>query len=140
MIYFIQSGTNGPIKIGQSDNPEERMAQLQIGCPYKLKLIWVYKGADITESELHAEFGHERIRGEWFRPSKKIFRFMSEELGNYYEVELNDNKTIGISEDFRFGIDIHYDRTTFLINDSWCGVESNLRVGLSPRTKLDSNQ
>ena len=72
VIYFIQCGENGPIKIGYTDNGvETRMAQLQTGCPYELRLLWVYTGNDLTESQLHKEFAHERIRGEWFRPSSR---------------------------------------------------------------------
>ncbi len=35
MIYFIQAGENGPIKIGQSDDPKERLKQLQVANPQR---------------------------------------------------------------------------------------------------------
>lgn len=86
-IYFIQAGTNGPIKIGQTNNGiKERIAQLQTGCPYELKLIWLYGGDTYTEHEIHGEFQHERIRGEWFRPTKDLICFIEENLYNRYEV------------------------------------------------------
>lgn len=85
MIYFIQCGENGPIKIGQSDDVEARMSQLQIACPYKLKLLWVYTGNMYTEKDIHREFSHERIRGEWFHPSRRLFKSIEKNLCNIFE-------------------------------------------------------
>ena len=75
MIYFIQAGKNGPIKIGDSDTIHERLEDLQVGCPYKLRLLFVYNGRDYDEFELHEHFKHEHIRGEWFRPARAIRDF-----------------------------------------------------------------
>lgn len=81
MIYFIQCGKNGPIKIGVSEDPIERLRQLQTANPYELKLLWVHDpkklGDEITEQGLHAELEHENIRGEWFRPGKDVFEWMA---------------------------------------------------------------
>jgi len=66
MIYFIQVGTDGPIKIGAAINPEERVASLQTGCPDELKLI--FTSQKYTEKELQDKFSFDRIRGEWFKP------------------------------------------------------------------------
>lgn len=77
-IYFIQCGKNGPIKIGKTSNGiEERMAQLQTGCPYELRLLCVFTDVDYKESEIHKRFRHERVRGEWYRPSIRLFKFMA---------------------------------------------------------------
>ncbi len=73
MIYFIQAGDDGPIKIGQSDNPEERMAQLQTANASELKLLWVYSGDDWSESDIHNQLTDHLIRGEWFSPDEDIF-------------------------------------------------------------------
>jgi hypothetical protein len=75
MIYFMQAGKNGPIKIGDSDEIHFRLETLQVGCPYKLKLLFVYNGRHFNESQLHEFFKHEHIRGEWFRPAKAIKEF-----------------------------------------------------------------
>lgn len=84
MVYFIQcGGKNGPIKIGQTNNNiKERISQLQTGCPYELKLLWLYKGDRFTESEIHEKFKHENIRGEWYHPSRALFNFLGEEMQN----------------------------------------------------------
>ena len=86
MIYFIQCGENGPIKIGQSDDPEGRMAQLQIGCPYELKLLWAYTGNRFSECGIHLAFIHENIRGEWFHPSRCLIDFITGEMENIVDV------------------------------------------------------
>jgi hypothetical protein len=99
MIYFIQCGTNGPIKVGQTDNDvKSRMTQLQTGCPYELKLLWVYTGHDYTESKIHEELSKERIRGEWFHPSKTVFDFINNELGNHFEIQTQNGRYIDFVE------------------------------------------
>lgn len=111
MIYFVQAGKNGPIKIGQTSNGvEDRIAQLQSGCPYELKLLWLYTGDDFTESEIHGRFRQEKIRGEWFRPSQKLLRFIREECENCTEVNLNNSKQqVLVSEHIDGNISVSFD-------------------------------
>ncbi len=40
-IYFIGSLESGTVKIGKSNNPEKRLAELQTGNPHKLILYGV---------------------------------------------------------------------------------------------------
>jgi hypothetical protein len=75
VIYFIQAGKNGPIKIGVAEELHKRVDELQIGCPYKLHVLYVYNGRQLSEPELHELFKHEHIRGEWFRPASAIAKF-----------------------------------------------------------------
>ena len=97
MIYFIQCGENGPIKIGQTNNDINlRIAQLQTACPYELNLIWLYKGDDWTEAEIHAALDLYHIRGEWFTPSEYVFRFIREQLSNVYYCSLYRKQKDGI--------------------------------------------
>lgn len=134
MIYFIQCGENGPIKIGQSDNPEERMAQLQTACPYELKMLWVYKNSDWTEIAIHGEFSHERIRGEWYHPSQSILSFIEEVLVNSYAVET-----------FREGEIFIYEHLSgelrFCLNDVHCSIKGSVFEASGPReiTKFINN-
>lgn len=105
MIYFIQcNGPRGPIKIGQSDDPRGRMAQMQIGCPYELKLLWVHtkNGDPYTEIEIHRMFEHERIRGEWFHPSPSIQDFMLGEMENRIDLATTVLDEDGNSEMFQY--------------------------------------
>ncbi len=57
MIYFIQAGKNGPIKIGKSENPKERLSQLQTANYQKLILLWILPENDAwTEDSVHEMF------------------------------------------------------------------------------------
>lgn len=101
MIYFIQCGENGPVKIGQTSNGvEERLNQLQTGCPYKLKLLWVYHEDVYSEPEIHEIFKHERISGEWFHPSRNMMIFIHEELFNNCKIFDSNYGPIEIEEHF----------------------------------------
>ena len=74
MIYFIQSGGYlGPIKIGLSSNPVQRVHDLQVGNPEELTLLAVMVGEESEEARLHARFSKHHIRGEWFKPSDSIW-------------------------------------------------------------------
>ena len=70
-LYLIRCGSRGPIKIGVAKNVENRMADLQIGNPYKLDLLAKIqcgskaKAYDL-ENRLHRVYARKRIRGEWF--------------------------------------------------------------------------
>ena len=66
MIYFIQAGDNGPVKIGYSINPEKRLQALQTSHPQKLRMITVIDGDRDLEKELHEYFSDESVSGEWF--------------------------------------------------------------------------
>lgn len=101
MIYFIQAGENGPIKIGESENPKERLNQLQTANPYKLELLWVFNDGDSewNEAKVQAIFDHELIKGEWFRPSRELLKFIRNEMNNHYFVKfLNTNSLYEIIE------------------------------------------
>lgn len=70
MIYFIQAGDGGPIKVGFTHGPiSSRMSSLQAACPDVLSLLATTDGDRKTEAELHVRFAQDHIRGEWFAPS-----------------------------------------------------------------------
>jgi hypothetical protein len=76
MIYFLQAGDDGPIKIGYSKNPEDRRDSLQTGNHLDLKLIGVIPGKTTLEEKLHNRFDKYRIKGEWFECSSDIIEFI----------------------------------------------------------------
>lgn len=71
-VYFIKSMSKPSYtKIGYSADPEKRILDLQIGCPFELKLIGCIKcdnpkKAQQLESHLHRRFRPKRAYGEWF--------------------------------------------------------------------------
>jgi hypothetical protein len=77
MIYFVQCGKGGPIKIGHSTNPRKRLRQLQNGSPYELRLLGVLAGNLEKEAELHKQFSEWRLREEWFIPVSQLLNFIA---------------------------------------------------------------
>lgn len=79
-VYFVQSGTGGPIKIGFTRKVGERIWGMQTGNPEELKLLLVlalYEDADMDmERRLHKRFAKDRIRNEWFKPSFRLLSFI----------------------------------------------------------------
>lgn len=80
MIYFAQSRLGGPIKIGSSDSPPERVQDLARALAEPIVVLAVMPGGTVYECTLHRIFQHARIdmrRGvggdtEWFLPTKHI--------------------------------------------------------------------
>ncbi len=77
MIYFIQAGEGGPIKIGFAESVTKRFRTLQTGHHEKLVLLTYLDGNVRQERRLHREFRAARIRGEWFRPTPELLAFIA---------------------------------------------------------------
>ena len=75
-VYFVESGTDGPIKIGWSQDVERRIAELQVANAHKLRLLGVVPGTMQKESDLHATFAHLRMEAEWFQNSPEIHEYL----------------------------------------------------------------
>jgi hypothetical protein len=65
-VYFIEAVGAGLVKIGTSTNVTQRLAQLQSGFPYELKLLRVLPGYLEEERFFHDLFTEFRMRAEWF--------------------------------------------------------------------------
>jgi len=75
VIYAIK--INEYIKIGWSNNPQERIKSIQTGSPYKVMTMAVLPGDSEVENALHNKFKKYRTSGEWFTdPDKEIERTM----------------------------------------------------------------
>jgi hypothetical protein len=79
MVYFIQAGVGGCIKIGVTVDVSDRMNNIQVGCPDEVTLIGgIYdRRAYKIEAALHDRFDEHRHRGEWFRPSAELLAFVA---------------------------------------------------------------
>ena len=75
MIYFIQQGIAGPIKIGKTEDMKSRMHDLQVGNPDQLRLVGVQDRDEIT---LHIKYRDHRLRGEWFKASQEIVDYINQ--------------------------------------------------------------
>ena len=72
IVYFIRC--NEYLKIGTSQQDIiERMGNLQVGNPYKLKLEYFVLGSYGKEKELHRKFKEFKVdgHGEWFKLTKE---------------------------------------------------------------------
>lgn len=66
-VYFIKAGDDGPVKIGWSENPDMRLAQLQSAHHETLSVLAKFPGGRDVEAEVHQQLHDLRLRGEWFR-------------------------------------------------------------------------
>ena len=66
MIYFIQAGPDGPVKIGWTTNLKRRTNALQTGAHVKLATIRTIDAPEWAEPWLHDQFAQHRAHGEWF--------------------------------------------------------------------------
>jgi hypothetical protein len=76
LVYFIQCGTDGPIKIGYTSNFIHRFMTIQIANHQEVRLLGAMRGTMKDEKRLHAEFSEIRVRGEWFRPTDSLMEFI----------------------------------------------------------------
>ena len=78
MIYFIREKGNSKslIKIGYTDNVDQRLMQIQANSPVELEILAIIEGDKNLEAELHNSFAKYRVRGEWFEPAKKLTIFI----------------------------------------------------------------
>jgi hypothetical protein len=76
-VYFIQSGPNGPIKIGfTNDSAKSRLRVMQTGNPMRLRLLLQIEGDERLEAGLHQHFSDSRVRGEWFHPVSSLLELI----------------------------------------------------------------
>lgn len=84
MIYFIQAGINGPIKIGFVSGDtlaavQGRLDACQTGNAETLRLLAVCEGKIGRESAIHRKFAASRVRGEWFLATTDLLKFIETE-------------------------------------------------------------
>jgi len=77
-VYFIQSGSDGAIKIGFSSKVDIRLGSLQKANAETLRLLATIPGTMADEARLHQRFAAHRIRGEWFRPAEELLLAIKE--------------------------------------------------------------
>jgi hypothetical protein len=69
-FVYVISGEHGRQKIGSSDNPRQRIKDLQTGSPYPLKFEFIGEtenlGGGAIEVEAHFMLNQHRAEGEWF--------------------------------------------------------------------------
>ena len=90
-VYFIQNGVGGPIKIGVTNNPLNRLRALQTGSPWPYILLGVVSdqsglpsSARYYEQWLHKKFARFRLDGEWFDPVPEVLAFIKDPHSDHW--------------------------------------------------------
>lgn len=65
-VMEVVGGTDGRWKIGRTTDPAQRLANMQTATSYTVRYVKVVEAHPSLERSLHMQFGHRRIRGEWF--------------------------------------------------------------------------
>lgn len=90
VVYFVQAGPEGPIKIGYAKRVAARFAELQTANAEPLILLGVlFDGTRSLEAQTHLRFADFRLRGEWFNPADEIFDFLAETTNGYPSAALH---------------------------------------------------
>jgi hypothetical protein len=76
LIYFIQAGSAGPIKIGMSRDFDRRLTVLSCAHYRRLRVLGLVDATSGLEGEIHSLFSDIRMRGEWFRPEAWLLAFI----------------------------------------------------------------
>ena len=88
-VYVIGACNSNLYKIGCSNNPSDRLQNLQIANPYELKLMAVFKSKHMftDEKKIHQSLDEFRVRGEWFKLDNPVRVIMS----------VNEKHNLGLS-------------------------------------------
>jgi hypothetical protein len=77
MIYFMQPTDGGPVKIGYTENLEQRRLNLESAYRRPLAVLATMEGGREEEAAIHQRFDHLRIgRSEQFRPAADLMCFI----------------------------------------------------------------
>jgi len=78
MIYVIEAGPDGPLKIGSTVNVEQRMKDLQTGNHEELTIVMSFEGGATLEHQIHKDLKDYQIRksGEWFKRDDQVFLYL----------------------------------------------------------------
>jgi hypothetical protein len=84
MIYFLQQGWDGPIKIGHTEDHgtlKTRITTLQTANPYPLRLLETTKGTLKDEDKIHSDLKEHKLTGEWFKNNEFVNHYIFKLLG-----------------------------------------------------------
>jgi hypothetical protein len=128
MIYFIQCGKDGPIKIGTVGGHNasaigSRLSSIQGSTHLRLRILGYFPGGRKNEIALHKKMRQFRLCGEWFLPEKELIELinkqsiMSEQEGTLYEETISVDELVKLLQD-EFAWDAYYKNIIrFVIND-----------------------
>lgn len=75
-LYFIQSGTGGPVKIGYTKQLATRLKAIHKLNGGSVRFLGALVGTREDEKRFHEKYAGDRLHGEWFRLSPEILLFL----------------------------------------------------------------
>jgi hypothetical protein len=84
MIYFIGNREQKVVKIGFSNDVTKRIKALQTSSPYELEVFKVMEGNTANEQYFHILFKAERLKGEWFKLTDELFKYIEDIDENFF--------------------------------------------------------
>lgn len=86
-VYFVRPiGQEGPVKIGFSEIPHDRLVALRSWSPVPLEMIAELPGGQELERRFHALFKADALHGEWFAYSDGLGRVIAEVQAGTFDV------------------------------------------------------
>ena len=93
MISFLRStclsGDFVKIGLGSPETLHKRFGDDQTGNPHGLELLGTMEGDEFTEEELQWKFVAFHHRGKWFRLTREIEAFITENCGTLMKPEVD---------------------------------------------------
>ncbi len=77
-LYAIQAGEDGPVRIGTTLSPSQRLKTLQAANAERLRPLALWRGTPDEERGWHQTFGALRLQGEWFRPEPELLSMLAQ--------------------------------------------------------------
>lgn len=75
-VYVVQPAAMQMVKIGSARDVNKRVADLQAGCPVRLRVVAQLVCIKTMEFMIHAAFQEERRHNEWFELSPRLIDFI----------------------------------------------------------------
>lgn len=78
LVYFMRRADGvGPVKIGCTKFPVQRLAAQQLWSPEPLEIVASAEGSFKDEARLHREYADYRLHGEWFEASRPVLALLA---------------------------------------------------------------
>ncbi len=87
MIYVIQAGNEGHLKIGYAVDPQKRIRQLQTANSERLRILKIVPGARQLEKQVHRDLASFRRTGEWFDAAPEVLKYVANLSAAEYELD-----------------------------------------------------
>lgn len=95
-VYFILGVETHRIKIGWTAHTvDSRLQAFKVGSPDELVLLGTMPGTRKCERQLHAKFAENHVRGEWFRVSEELARFIVDVCSQHQQPDDADITRLG---------------------------------------------